>query len=214
MDRSRIAVIIPAFNEEKTIFNVVKTVNKFGKSIVIDDGSIDKTSSEAQKSRAILVVHKKNLGYDAALNSGFKQALKLKFNYIITIDADGQHNPKLLKKFINLLDEGNLVVLGVRSKKARLAEHIFGLYTKYRYNIEDPLCGLKAYNFQNNKLFKLSYTYESIGTELMLNSISSGIKHKQVYFKVKERIDKPRLGGSILVNFKILLSLFYWLVRK
>ena len=100
MDRSRIAVIIPAFNEEKTIFNVVKTVNKFGKSIVIDDGSIDKTSSEVQKSRAILVVHKKNLGYDAALNSGFKQALKLKFNYIITIDADGQHNPKLLKNLL------------------------------------------------------------------------------------------------------------------
>ena len=54
----------------------------------------------------------------------------------------------------------------------------------------------------------------SIGTELMLNSISSGIKHKQVYFKVNKRIDKSRLGGSILVNFKILLSLFYWLVKK
>ena len=93
MDRSRVAIVIPAFNEEKTISKVVRAANKFGKSIVVNDGSKDNTGEIAKRSGAIVFMHKINLGYDAALNTGFKKAAKLKFDYIITLDADGQHDP-------------------------------------------------------------------------------------------------------------------------
>ena len=149
MDRHRVAIIIPAFNEEKTIFKVIKEAYKFGKVIVINDGSKDKTAKLAKKAGAIVKNHKTNKGYDAALNTGFKIAAKLKTNYIITFDADGQHKPNLIRKFVKLLKSGESIVLGVRDKKNRLAEHLFSFYTNYKYNILDPLCGLKGYRLEN-----------------------------------------------------------------
>ncbi len=214
MVRSKVAIIIPAFNEEETITKVVKEATKFGKVIVIDDGSLDKTGEKAKRSGAILQIHKANLGYDAALNTGFKKAVKLKFNFIITLDADGQLEPKLLKKFIDVLNTGVSIILGVRNKKARLAEHIFGFYTTYRYGIIDPLCGLKAYRVEDYKSMQFFNSYKSIGTELMLRNISLGKKFKQVYFNVKERKDKTRFGNSILTNLKIFRSLIYCILKK
>ena len=74
MERSELAILIPALNESKQFFRLFKN-NKFGIPIVIDDGSIDKTYSMAKKAGANLIKHKKNLGYDQSLNSGFKMAL-------------------------------------------------------------------------------------------------------------------------------------------
>lgn len=214
MGRPRVAIVIPAFNEEKTITKVVKAANKFGKSIVVNDGSKDRTGEKAKSSGAIVFLHKINLGYDAALNTGFKKAARLKFDYIITLDADGQHEPKLIKKFIDLLKSGEPIVLGVRNKKARLAEHLFGLYTNYRYGVKDPLCGLKGYRLKDYRLIKYFDNYNSIGTELMLRIISSGKNFKQVYFNVKKRDDEARIGISILVNLKILRSLLIWIFKQ
>lgn len=213
MGRPRVAIVIPAFNEEKTITKVVKAANKFGKSIVVNDGSKDNTGKKAKSSGAIVFEHKINLGYDAALNTGFKKAAILKFDYIVTLDADGQHDPKLIKKFIDLLKTGESIVLGVRNKKARLAEHFFGFYTNYRYGVKDPLCGLKGYKVKKYKSIKYFDSYNSIGTELMLRIISSRENFKQVYFNVKKRDDKARFGSSIMVNLKILRSLLIWIFK-
>ena len=214
MVRSKVAIIIPAFNEEETITKVVKEASKFGKVIVINDGSSDKTGEKAKRSGAILQIHKVNLGYDSALNTGFKKAVKLKFNFIITLDADGQHEPKLLKKFISLLNTDVSTILGVRNKKARLAEYIFGFYTNYRYGIIDPLCGLKAYRVKDFKSMQFFNSYKSIGTELMLRNISLGNKFKQIHFNVKERKGRARFGNSILANLKIIQSLIFCLLKK
>jgi glycosyltransferase involved in cell wall biosynthesis len=213
MDRSRVAIIIPAFNEEKTISKVVEGANKYGQSIVIDDGSKDKTAIIAKKSGAIVVIHKKNLGYDAALNTGFKKAAKLNFDFIITLDADGQHKTELIKKFIKLLDSGASIVLGVRNKKTRFAEHLFSFYTRYRYNIIDPLCGLKGYRLESYKLFGYFDKFKSIGTELMLRNISLGKPFKQVHFNVRNRSGKPKFGNSISGNVKIFRSLFFCMIK-
>ena len=214
MDRSRVAIVIPAFNEEKTISKIVEGANKYGQSIVIDDGSHDKTGKIAKKSGAIVEIHKKNLGYDAALNTGFKKAAKLNFDFIITLDADGQHKTQLIKKFIKLLDSGASIVLGVRNKKTRFAEHLFSFYTRYRYNIIDPLCGLKGYRLESYKLFGCFDNYKSIGTELMLRNISLGKSFKQVYFNIKDRNGKTKFGNLILGNLKILRSLFFCIIKK
>ena len=210
MDRSRVAIIIPAFNEEKTISKIVSSARLYGQVFVIDDGSKDKTGEFAKQSGAIVKRHKANLGYDDALNSGFKKAAELNYKYIITLDADGQHKPKLIRKFINELDKGASIVLGVRSKKARFAEYIFSLYTNYRYGIRDPLCGLKAYNDNSYKSVGYFDSYHSIGTELMLRNVSSGQSFKEIFFTTRQRNGKTRFGSLILTNLKILRSLFYW----
>ena len=213
MDRHRVAILIPAFNEEKTISKVVEGANKYGQSIVINDGSLDKTGEMAERSGAIVESHKTNLGYDDALNTGFKKAAALKCIFAITLDADGQHKTELIKKFIDLLESGASIVLGVRNKKNRFAEHLFGFYTSYRYSIADPLCGLKGYRLDNYISFGYFDNYKSIGTELMLRTISSGKSFEQIYFNVSKRDGKAKFGNFLFGNLKILRSLFFCMIK-
>ncbi len=214
MVRSRVAIIIPAFQEEKNISKVVKGALKYGQTIVVDDGSQDETGSVAKKLGAIVEFHKNNLGYDAALNTGFKKAAKLNIDFVITIDADGQHKTVLIKKIIKLLKSGTSIVLGVRNKKARFAELLFSLYTKHQYGILDPLCGLKGYRIETYKLFGYFDSYKSIGTELMLKNIFLGKSFKQVSFTVESRAGKTKFGNFILGNFKIFRALFFCIIKK
>lgn len=214
MERSRVAIVVPALNEEKTISKIISIASIYGQVIVIDDGSNDKTVKFAKKSGAIVKIHKKNLGYDAALNTGFKKAVELNIDYIITLDADGQHHPKLLKKFIDELDLGAGIVLGVRDKMARISKHLFSLYTKYKYGLNDPLCGFKGYNLKQYKFTGYFDTYNSIGTELMLKIISTGKPFRQVCFKVRNRVDKTRFSNSLKINLKILRSLLICMLFK
>lgn len=214
MDPSRIAIIIPAFNEARTIKGIVNAAKEYGQPIVVNDCSEDETAKIAQSSGAIVISHKENQGYDGALNSGFKKALELDFKFIITLDADGQHDPALLELFITELKNGTPIVLGVRSKKPRLSEHIFSLYTQYRYGVLDPLCGLKGYHQDVYKSIGHFDSYKSIGTELFLSGVSSGLPFVQVCFNVNDRSDIPRFGRWIAPNLKILRSLLIWLHRQ
>lgn len=213
MDRSQIALVIPAFNEAGTISSVVTSASNFGQPIVVNDNSLDETAKIARAAGAIVVNHPINLGYDGALNSGFREAARLRFDYIITLDADGQHDPALLQKFIAALEEGATIVLGVRSSKARLAEHIFAIYTGIRYGVLDPLCGMKAYRREVYEAVGTFDTYKSIGTELALIAASSGAIVKQVYFQVQDRADAPRFGRSLSANLKILRALYLWIFK-
>ena len=130
MDRSRLGIVIPALNESATIVGVVEAAERYGVPIVVDDGSTDDTAKLAQQAGASVVLHGQNLGYDAALNSGFKKAMELGCALVITIDADGQHDPSLIQKFIDRIDAGADIAVGVRSNRQRLAEHLFlGIFT-------------------------------------------------------------------------------------
>ena len=148
MERSRVAIVIPAFNEAFSVATVIKSVSKYGIPIVVDDGSEDMTYEVASFSEAIVVRHSKNLGYDKALNSGFKKGYEIGVEIFVTIDADGQHNPELIKEFIDSIDKGADITIGARNRKQRLAEFIFGFYTFILYGIKDPLCGMKAYRLK------------------------------------------------------------------
>jgi glycosyltransferase involved in cell wall biosynthesis len=208
MDRSRIAIVIPALNEETTIYNIVKQSLNYGHVIVINDGSTDLTSEIAKKAGAIVIDNLHNQGYDRALDIGFKEASIRKYEAIITLDADGQHNPDLLTKFIDKISEGYDLVLGVRNKKARLAEHIFAYYTKIKYKISDPLCGLKAYRTHTYNSIGYFDSYNSIGTELAFNARKKNAFFIEVEFEVNKRQDHSRFGRIFYANFKILRSMF------
>jgi len=207
MERSEIAILIPALNESKTIFSVVRKVHKFGIPFVIDDGSTDETYFLAKKAGAILIKHKKNLGYDQSLNSGFRMAFLKGFKYVISFDADDQHDPKLITEFVNSLRNGNKVVCGIRNRKQRFAEIIFSLYTNSRWGIKDPLCGMKGYSIDLYKELGHFDSYKSIGTELLLFALYKNSNFHQIPITVSKRKDSPRFGSSLKGNLKIILSL-------
>ena len=83
--------MIPAYNEERTMAEVIRGVISSGTPIVVDDHSRDQTASIAEVEGAVVVRHSRNGGYDAALNLGFSKAVELGVEYIVTLDADGQH---------------------------------------------------------------------------------------------------------------------------
>ena len=102
--------------------------------------------------------------------------IKKNYEIIITLDADGQHDPAYISKFLKYIDEGADIVLGLRNESQRFSEKVFSTLLNYLYGISDPLCGFKVYK---NKLYLLKGqfdSYNSIGTELLLFAIKNRLK--------------------------------------
>ncbi|MBI4744159.1 MAG: glycosyltransferase family 2 protein [Actinobacteria bacterium] len=112
----RTIAIIPAYNAEKTIGRIIENTRKYVDEVaIINDGSKDNTLKVAQKHGATVYNHRRNMGLGFALRSGFREALKKNFDIIITLDADGQHDPEDIEKLINRLHENNVdVIIGSR----------------------------------------------------------------------------------------------------
>jgi len=90
----KICILIPAFNAQSSIGSVLKKIQPLEiDAIVIDDGSKDETRIVAQANGVSVLEHPFNLGKGSALQTGFQYALKKGYQVIITLDADGQHNP-------------------------------------------------------------------------------------------------------------------------
>ncbi len=118
----KIFVIIPAFNEEKTISWVLERVPKIDnyeiKTMVIDDGSTDRTAKIAEHHGAIVIQNEKNLGLGQTMLKGLEEALEREADIIISLDADGQYDPfeipKMLKGFEYYKKQGVDLILGTR----------------------------------------------------------------------------------------------------
>lgn len=115
------SIIIPAYNEEKGIAAVLKKLVEFlgnsGEIIIVDDGSSDNTADIAKDFGVKVIRHSRNMGYGAALKTGFRNA---KNNIVVIMDADEQHNPKDLTKLIENIKSNDMVV-GVRNKKSHFS---------------------------------------------------------------------------------------------
>ena len=100
-DSHKIITLMPAYNEEVPIGSMVLLARQYcDQVIVIDDGSQDRTAEVAGKAGAIVIIHKKNTGKGGALKTGFEAAVNNSADIIVTIDADGQHNPSEIPKLI------------------------------------------------------------------------------------------------------------------
>jgi len=90
----KICILIPAYNAQETLGSVLKKIDPLkGDIMVVDDGSSDETKRAALENGAQLLEHPFNLGKGAALRTGFQYALQKDYQVIITLDADGQHDP-------------------------------------------------------------------------------------------------------------------------
>lgn len=214
MDRSRIAIVIPALNEQDTIGTVVREASRHGVVIVVNDGSRDATAERAASAGADVVSHPSNRGYDGALNSGFVRAAELGAEYVITLDADGQHDPATVRAFVDALDEGADIVVGIRDRRQRLGEVLFGWASTLRWGVRDPLCGLKAYRIGLWKEAGAFDTYQSIGTALTVHAARTGKRIAQRPVKTADRADvAPRFGRRFSANRRILRAMWRGMTR-
>jgi glycosyltransferase involved in cell wall biosynthesis len=207
-----VAAIIPAFNEEDNIAQVVKAIIPKYPVIVIDDGSSDGTFREAQAAGATVVSHPRNLGYDAALNTGILHAISREFEFAVTLDADGQHDPALVDYFQAELQKGYKLIVGKRDVMSRWSEYLFSFVASNLWGLQDPLCGMKGYHLPSLLKLPTLRSYDSVGTELAIRLVKSGDTALNVNVKTRPRIGESRFGGSISANAKICKALIYALM--
>ena len=195
------SVLVPAFNEEDTIeqfLNDLKRALSKVKDeyeiIVIDDGSKDQTFSIASSFSGIRVVrHPYNKGYGASVKTGVHEAVHEK---IITIDADGQHDPVYILEMLEMMDEYDLVAgarHGYISGRRGFGNNFFCWLASYLSNIKIPdlTCGLRA--FTKDKFCEFSHIFpnkSSLPSTTILSFAISGYDIKFIPIK-----DQPRVGG-------------------
>jgi glycosyltransferase involved in cell wall biosynthesis len=152
--------VLPAFNEEKSIGMVIGEIRKAiptADILVVNDGSEDRTGPISSGEGAVVVSHPFNLGYGAALQTGFRFATKKGYDYVFTIDADGQHIPSSAQGLLDAMrDQAADVVIGSRfiggsyrvSVAKKIGIRLFSLIAKTYtgINITDPTSGFQLLN--------------------------------------------------------------------
>ena len=172
----KIAVLVPAFNEAASIERVVKKIqetNPHADVVVINDGSSDETESLAQRAGATVLSLVVNLGYGAALQTGYKYALRNNYDYTVQIDGDGQHDPGFVENLIAKLKNGSDVAIGSRFlgnlndyKNPTIRELGMMFFRTLIYlfihrRITDPTSGFQAMNRKVFEFFAESNQYPS-----------------------------------------------------
>lgn len=211
--RSVFAAVIPAYNERYSIVDVIEGTKLYAFPIVIDDGSSDITAQLASQSGALVVSHQSNMGYDATLQTGLFKAIELGYTFAITIDADRQHDPATLELFKMELLKGADLVVGVRDRKQRFSESLFGHITELIWSVSDPLCGMKGYRLSHLKRAGYFDSYKSIGTEYLLRCLRSGLKVSSVPVLTQDRFHLSRFGHGLKPNFLILRAMLLGFIK-
>lgn len=120
-NKPKIIIIIPAFNEQKSISSVINRIREVNKTYdiaVIDDCSNDKTADIALSMGVSVLRHRINMGYGISLQTGYKYAFKNKYEIIVQLDADGQHDPGYIPEMIEYLRSSNVdMIIGSRYLK-------------------------------------------------------------------------------------------------
>ncbi len=157
--RNRSLLIIPALNEEASIGRVVDRIRATGVDVdilVIDDGSSDQTAALAAEHGALVVSHPFNLGYGAAIQTGYKFAVRRGYSELVQMDADGQHDPTYVPSLLEPIRAGEFdIVIGSRFVResgyelgsARSAGRVFFQRVLAFFggpHIADPTSGLQA----------------------------------------------------------------------
>jgi len=231
--KAEILVIIPAYNEEKSIEKVIKGVKESAPEVdivVIDDGSTDNTAKAARKCGVKVISHSINLGYGIALQTGYKYALRFPYRIIVQLDADGQHSPTCIHSLTNVLRNNSVdVVIGSRflgnrkysgSWIRKLGMKIFSVITSLiaGERITDTSSGFRALKREVIDFFAhIDYPSDYQDADLIILTHSAGFCIKEIPVAMNERKSgKSVLAGTKLIyyGFKMLLSIMVTLLRE
>jgi len=196
-NKLHVVACIPAFNEEKTIASViVKAMRHVDKVIVCDDGSTDLTGEIAEKLGAKVIVHERNMGYGAALHTLFAEAGGEDADIVVTLDADGQHNPDDIPRIIEpiLKGEADIVIgsrfLGGEGKQMPRYREL-GVKTITRLTgrasyreLTDAQSGFRAYRRSVVEALKPSEMGMGASTEILVKAHENGFRIREVPVKI------------------------------
>jgi len=187
---------IPAYNEEKTIAEVVlKAGCHVGKVLVCDDGSKDMTQIIARKNGAHVVEHKKNMGYGATMQTLFVKARELSADVLVVFDGDGQHDPDEIPELVKPVLEGRAdIVIGSRFMKdarrdipfyRRMGILVITLLTRIFSGcpITDAQSGFRAYSRRALEELRLADSGWGSSVEVFFRAHNIGLRIVEVPVK-------------------------------
>jgi len=215
----KVVVVIPAYNEGKTIAKVVNDLKFYVQEVVVvDDGSSDQTYNEAKKAGAVVVRHIINLGGPGgATQTGISFALRHGADVIFTFDADGQHFvedvPALVKP---ILENKTDVVIGSRliSKKGMpwfrvLANFTANIFTYLLFGIwtTDSQSGLKAFSREAAQKIKITMSGFEFSSEIIAEIKRNNLRLVEVPIRIRYTDYSLSKGQNFLMGLKTLWRL-------
>ena len=198
MKESSVAILIPAWNEEATVADVVNKIRQVGlyDVIVINDASTDRTADCAAEAGARVLNLTVNLGAWGATQTGIRFALKKGYRQVITMDADGQHLSSAIPHLLEPIAMGQAdVVIGSCTERGSHARKIAWRFFRGMtgLDIEDLTSGFRAYDLPAMKILASKKAtlleYQDIGVLLLL--MHSGLRIQEIQVPMR-----PRISGS------------------
>lgn len=229
IDELKICVIVPTYNNHKTLNRVLNSVLEYtNKVVIVNDGSTDETATILKDySDLVQIHHEENSGKGVALRNGFKKAIDLGYEYAITIDSDGQHFASDIPVFINeVVIDKNVLLIGGRNmtqegvpKKSSFGNKFsnFWFWFETGIKLEDTQSGYRLYPLKSipKKYFTRKFEFE---IEVIVRSAWKGVIVKNVPIKVlydpSERVShfrpfKDFTRISILNTILVVITLLY-----
>ncbi len=186
----RIAVVIPAYNEERSIASVLlKAERHSDKVIVVDDGSNDLTGDIAKRMGVTVLSHESNLGKGAALRSGVEYAKnKIDFDILVTIDADLQHDPADITKVVApIIDGSSDLVIGARPMDSSImpreraaGNRLFDSLSSGGVKLHDTQSGFRAYSRDALSKIKFVENGMAVESQTIMDAVNAGLRIKEV----------------------------------
>jgi len=228
----RALAVVPAYNEVSTLGRVIASLREHAPELdilVIDDGSTDDTGRVAEASGVRVLKHPFNLGIGGAVQSGFQFALEHRYDYMIQVDADGQHDPSEIptlaaemrahpdmdvicgSRFLK-----DLQYVGPISRRAGIHVFAFILSRLVGQRVTDPTSGFRLYNRRAIALFARDYPHDYPEVEAVLVLHFHRLRMREVAVKMYQRgggASSIRSGKSIYYMIKVLLAIFVGLAR-
>jgi glycosyltransferase involved in cell wall biosynthesis len=228
-DQNKVCIIIPTYNNQKTLARVLDSVLLYSTNIiVVNDGATDETAQILKKYSQLVQIHfPKNCGKGMALRKGFKEAIRLGYDFAITIDSDGQHFASDIPFFIShITDNSPSLLIGSRNmtqenvpKKSSFGNKFsnFWFWFETGIRLEDTQSGFRLYPLQyiSKNYFTNKFEFE---IEIIVRAAWKGVTVKnipiQVLYDPTERVShfrpfKDFTRISILNTVLVIITIFY-----
>lgn len=216
-------VVVPAFQEEKRVGDVIHSLVSAGfLVVVVDDGSRDRTADVARQAGATVLQHAINRGQGAALRTGTEAALRLGADVIVHFDADGQHDPSFLTSFIEPIVRGETDVvfgsrfLGLEAEGMPLVRRVVLVGGRFFSNyalgiprgVTDPQNGLRVLSAKAARTISYRQDGKAHCSEILRLVTRSGLRWREVPIRVRYTADTLAKGNRTTDAFHIVWHLF------
>lgn len=227
-DNSKYLTVLPVYNEEDTVNEVLDLVVTYAEDIlVVDDGSTDGTSELLAKRDDIqTLVHDPNKGYGAALISGFRYAAEHGYKFVVTIDCDGQHEPQRIQDFVSRIEKSGADIVSGSRYLEEFDEDTSAPAERRKINqvitetidqsmgikLTDAFCGFKAYRVDALEKLKLTEPGYAMPLELWVQAACFKLKVVEVAVP-RIYLDENRSFGEELDNADTRLAYYHEVIN-